>query len=109
MTKTSNNLLSLVGVFVLSIGAALVAPAAMAATNDINVQEYCSANYGGGMPSAVLVSNDAYGWRCRVRWHFFYNDVDVDMRNACMQQHGVHSHPYLINNDPSNPYGWRCR
>lgn len=108
-TRVSNRLLLLAGAFILSVGAAVIAPPTMAATYDIDIQDYCSTNYGAGRPSAVLVSNDAYGWRCRVGWHIFYNDLDVDMRNACMQQHGVHSRPYLVNNDPSNPYGWRCR
>ncbi|PIE00865.1 MAG: hypothetical protein CSA81_13365, partial [Acidobacteria bacterium] len=74
----------------------------------VSVVEYCSTNYAGASPSAVLVSDDAYGWRCKLRWHIFWRHLGVDMHVACKQQHGTSSRAYLLNNDSSSPYNWRC-
>lgn len=78
------------------------------AAGGVSVASYCSTNYAGASPSAVLVSSDAYGWRCKVRWHIFWEYVGVDMNVACKQQHGTSSSAYLLNNDSSSPYNWRC-
>ena len=47
------------------------------AAGGVSVASYCSTNYAGASPSAVLVSSDAYGWRCKIKWHTFWEHTSV--------------------------------
>lgn len=78
------------------------------AASGVSVASYCSVTYAGASPTAVLVSNNAYGWRCRIKWGLFTKDVGVDMNVACKQQRGNSSSAFLLNGDASSPYNWRC-
>lgn len=92
--------------FILAVTGTLSLTQPAFATGDVSVQRYCEDNYAGASPYAYLKYNNAYGWRCKIRWHIFWQEVEVSMLTACKQQHGISSVAYLRNNDPSSPYNW---
>lgn len=79
------------------------------AAGGVNVDQHCRTTYAGASPSAVLVSNDAYGWRCKIRaTNGMWQQVGANIGHACIQQHGNSSRAYLLNGNASSPYNWRC-
>lgn len=109
---TSNIKLSVVALVlaVPMIANTLSSTPAYAAVRGIDVQWYCSTQYAGAYGKAVTVGSNAYSWRCQVRWNvIFTKNLDIDMNHACKKQYGTSSRAYLINNDSSSLYNWRCR
>lgn len=98
--------LAAVGTLTIAL-AVFAAPSAMAA-GGVGIQAYCTNTYPGASAQAILVTQNAYGWRCKLNWHNNSEVVGVSVANACIQQHGMKSRAYLINNDSTSPYNWRC-
>ena len=88
--------------------AAVNLPSSAYAAQGIDFDLYCRTQFAGAVnPHAVLRSNNVYGWKCNVGWWIYNHDVDLgpdNMRNACIQQHGLRQAYYLNYN---NPYTWR--
>lgn len=79
------------------------------AAGGVDINQHCRTTYAGASPSAVLVSNDAYGWRCKIRaTNGMWMNVGANISQACKQQHGLSSNAYLLNGNASSPYNWRC-
>ena len=93
---------------VASLVANAAAPA-QAASRGVDINGYCAATYAGAQGKAVTVSNDAYGWRCQLRDSAFgTHNVGINMTLACRWQYGNNTSAFLINNDSSSLYNWRC-
>jgi hypothetical protein len=70
----------------------------------VNLQSYCSWKYPYQGAQAVLVSNDAGGWRCKVGTVYFNISVD----DTCKWQYGSWGYVWASTSNWSDPYSWRC-
>lgn len=87
----------------------MAAAPAQAATRSADINGYCIGTYAAAQGKAVTVSNDAYGWRCQLRDSAFgSHNVGIDMNQVCIRQYGSSSRAFLLNNDSSSLYNWRC-
>lgn len=79
-----------------------------AAVRGVSIQSYCASTYAGAYGKAVTVGSNAYSWRCQVRWNGNVKNLDIDMNDVCKKQYSTSSRAYLVNNDSSSLYNWRC-
>lgn len=83
------------------------APSGSAATalGGIDISGACADQWPGTV--ARLVSNNVYGWRCRVYYSVGWRDFGVDLNRACRTQYG-RSNAYAKYGNYNDPYSWRC-
>lgn len=56
--------------------------------------------------TAVLISNDITGWKCRVTLYGYYStDHGIDIGDACLRIYGTYTHGY---GNFWDPYSWFC-
>lgn len=66
----------------------------------VDLTAYCRAK---GFQGVTNANGNGYGWRCTP-----INSFQIDVNEACRQQHGALSQAYLISNPPGGVYDWRC-
>ena len=70
-----------------------------------DVSAYCRATY--SEPSnSILLSYDAYGWKCVARQDRLLSFVNVDLTDVCLAQFNTPS--YAATYDDTSPFTWQC-
>ncbi|MGK7901768.1 MAG: hypothetical protein AB4352_10205 [Hormoscilla sp.] len=69
----------------------------------VNLNKYCQNRFNNPRARAVLVQNNAWGWRCQLG----QDKVSISMDNACKIQYN-NQRAYSRATNPSDPYSWKC-
>ena len=70
-----------------------------------DIAAYCRATY--GEPStSILLTYDAYGWKCAVQINRLISFVKVDITDVCATQFKARS--YAATYDDTSPFTWQC-
>lgn len=70
------------------------------AIRNVDLQAYCARRSFTGVRN---LDGTGYGWRCTP------GDANIDVNQACAEQHGSNFAAQLLSDPPGGPNDWRCR